>query len=47
MHNIKDLRKNLDNFKKKLHDRNFEFKTDLFENLDKINRKHSLRPIFL
>ena len=39
MHNIKDLRKNLDNFKKKLHDRNFELKTDIFENLDKSNRK--------
>mgnify|MGYP001381589297 CR=1 FL=1 len=39
MHNIKDLRKNLDNFKKKLHDRNFELKTDIFENLDKTNRK--------
>ena len=39
MHNIKDLRKNLDNFKKKLHDRNFEFKTEIFENLDKNNRK--------
>ena len=39
MHNIKDLRKNLDNFKKKLRDRNFELKTDIFENLDKTNRK--------
>ena len=39
MHNIKELRKNLDNFKKKLYDRNFEFKTEIFENLDKTNRK--------
>ena len=39
MHNIKELRKNLDNFKKKLHDRNFKFKTEIFENLDKTNRK--------
>ena len=39
MHNIKDLRKDLNNFKKKLHDRNFDFKTDIFENLDSINRK--------
>ena len=39
MHNIRDLRKNLDNFKKRLHERNFEFKTDIFENLDKTNRK--------
>ena len=39
MHNIKDLRKNLNNFKKKLQDRNFELKTEIFENLDKANRK--------
>ncbi len=39
MHNIKDLRKNLDIFKKKLGDRNFNFKIDLFKNLDNINRK--------
>ncbi len=39
MHNIKDLRKNLTNYKKKLLDRNFEFKIDLFENLDNKNRK--------
>ena len=39
MHNIKDLRKNLNNFKKKLQDRNFEFKIDVFENLDENNRK--------
>ena len=39
MHNIKDLRKNLNNFKKKLQDRNFDFKIDVFENLDENNRK--------
>ena len=39
MHNIKDLRKNLKNFKNKLLDRNFEFKIDLFEKLDNNNRK--------
>ena len=39
MHNIKDLRKNLKNFKKKLQDRNFELKIDVFENLDENNRK--------
>ena len=39
MHNIKDLRKNLNNFKKKLQDRNFELKIDVFENLDENNRK--------
>ena len=39
MHNIKDLRKNLNNFKKKLQDRNFELKIDVFKNLDENNRK--------
>ena len=39
MHNIKDLRKNLNNFKKKLSDRNFDFKVDIFETLDNNNRK--------
>ena len=39
MHNIKDLRKNLKNYKKKFLDRNFDFKIELFENLDKNNRK--------
>ena len=38
MHNIKDLRKNLDNFKKKFSDRNFDFKKLEFEKLDKSNR---------
>ena len=39
MHNIKDLRKNLNIYKKKLSDRNFDFKTELFQNLDNHNRK--------
>ncbi len=39
MHNIKELRKNLNTFKKKLLDRNFKFNTDLFESLDDKNRK--------
>ncbi len=39
MHNIKDLRNNLKNYKKRFLDRNFDFKTDIFENLDNHNRK--------
>ena len=39
MHNIKDLRKNLNIYKKKLSDRNFDLKTELFQNLDDHNRK--------
>ena len=39
MHNIKDLRKKLNIFKKKLSDRNFHLKTELFKNLDDHNRK--------
>ena len=39
MHNIKELRKNLSTFKKKLLDRNFNLNTDLFETLDGKNRK--------
>ena len=39
MHNIKELRKNLTSFKKKLYDRNFNLNTDLFESLDSKNRK--------
>ena len=39
MHNIKDLRKNLDFFKKKLKERNLDFNTDLFTKLDNLNRK--------
>ena len=39
MHNIKDLRKNLKLYKKKLFDRNFELDINEFEKLDNINRK--------
>ena len=39
MHNIKDLRKNLKLYKKKLLDRNFELDINEFEKLDNINRK--------
>ena len=39
MHNIKELRNNLDTFKKKFKDRNFEFKIDDFYKLDELNRK--------
>ena len=39
MHNIKDLRKNLDKYNKKFLDRNFEFNINKFERLDNENRK--------
>jgi len=39
MHNIKDLRKNLKLYKKKLFERNFELDINEFEKLDNINRK--------
>ena len=39
MHSIKDIRKNLNSFQKKLSDRNFDFKIDLFKSLDNSNRK--------
>ena len=39
MHNLKDLRKNLKNYKKKLLNRNFDLDVDLFEDLDGRNRK--------
>ena len=39
MHNIKDIRQNLKNFKERLMDRNFDFKIEKFEKLDKENRK--------
>ena len=38
MHNIKDLRKNLDNFKKKFQDRNVNFDKENFIKLDDLNR---------
>ena len=39
MHNIKDLRKNLDNYKKKFKDRNLDFDIRKFNKLDELNRK--------
>ena len=38
MHSLKDLRKNLDNYKKKFRDRNLDFDIDTFNKLDIINR---------
>tara|TARA_Y200000002_G_scaffold224192_1_gene185155 strand:+ start:744 stop:1991 length:1248 start_codon:yes stop_codon:yes gene_type:complete len=38
MHNLKDLRKNLNSYKKKFEDRNLDFNINAFEKLDKINR---------
>jgi len=43
MHNIKDLRKNLDNFKKKIKERNFDFDLEKFKTLDELNRKFILK----
>jgi len=39
MHNLKDLRKNLETFKKKFKDRNLNFNIDEFNKADKINRE--------
>ena len=39
MHNLKDLRKNLEIYKKKFKDRNLDFDTDVFTKLDTINRE--------
>lgn len=39
MHNIKDLRNNLDNYKKKFNERNLDFDVEKFKKLDEINRK--------
>ena len=39
MHNIKDIRKNILDYKKKLLDRNFDFNVDVFNDLDTSNRK--------
>jgi seryl-tRNA synthetase len=39
MHNLKDLRKNLDIYKKKFKDRNLDFNTDYFIRIDKNNRE--------
>ena len=38
MHNLKELRKNLSNFKKKLKDRNINFDVDHFNKKDMVNR---------
>ena len=43
MHNIKDLRKNLDFYKKKLKDRNVEFDIIKFNNLDELNRNFIIK----
>ena len=43
MHNIKDLRRNLDNYKKKFSDRNLEFDITKFNKLDEINRNLILK----
>ena len=39
MHNLKELRKNLETFKKKFKDRNLDFNTDEFNKADKANRE--------
>ena len=39
MHNLKDLRNNLESFKKKLKERNVEFDIDNFNRIDKDNLK--------
>ena len=38
MHNLKDLRKNLDDFQKKFKDRNIVFDKDEFNKKDTLNR---------
>ena len=38
MHNIKDLRKDLNNYKKKIKDRNLDFDIEEFTKLDELNR---------
>ena len=39
MYNLKDLRKNIEIFKKKFKDRNIDFNTDEFDKADKNNRE--------
>ena len=39
MHNLKDLRKNLEIYKKKFNDRNLNFDIDKFNKIDKANRE--------
>ena len=43
MHNIKDIRKNLDNYKKKLKERNLDFDVDKFSDLDELNRQFIIK----
>ena len=38
MHNLKELRKNLTSFKKKVQDRNVEFDVNSFSRIDNLNR---------
>ena len=38
MHNLKDLRKNINTYKEKFKDRNLDFDIDEFNEIDKINR---------
>ena len=38
MHNLKELRKNLENFKKKIQDRNVDFDVSDFNRKDTLNR---------
>ena len=38
MHDLKDLRKNLDTLKKKFQNRNIEFNIDNFNKIDTLNR---------
>ena len=38
MHNLKELRKNLDNFKKKFENRNIDFDINNFKKKDALNR---------
>ena len=38
MHNLKELRKNLENFKKKFKDRNVNFDINTFQDKDNLNR---------
>ena len=39
MHNLKDLRKNLEFFKKKFKERNVDFDIENFNQIDQINRE--------
>ena len=38
MYNLKELRKNIESFKKKLHNRNVDFDINDFNEKDKLNR---------